>query len=148
MSGPPGYDEESERRQIREQSKKEGAEKLLDDLFFAGIETSTFGLPTLLFLLTAENGVGVKWAGLVSWLTLTVGVGLARGGWVDIGWPSLSAKQGALRVVAYSVLVAAASAGGVIVRSVPGVQTVGTALTAAVVTVVGLWAFARVTSEV
>jgi len=148
VNDPPGYDPERQERQLRDDSGKEGVDRLLDDLLFAAGETAFLGLPTLLVLVTARNDAAVKWAALVSWTTLAVGVGLARGGWVDVGWPETSARQIALRVMVYSGLIAVASLAGGAVEAAVGSGLgggAGSALTAALLTGAGLVAFARAT---
>jgi hypothetical protein len=137
MSAPPGRrtkEAETDRRNswygygTYVSAEKDAFGRFLDDLAFAFLDISAFGLVALGWVAASLDGrrFGLQATALVAWLTMALVAALLRGGWVRPlgtpvrGWVSLSPSMILLRLAYYNAALAVATVGGVAFAELSG----------------------------
>lgn len=134
--------------------EKDGFGVWIDDIVYAFADISVPSIPILYIVLTTAGieFFGVKNAAMIVWMTMVVGAGTIRGGWVtplatDVrGWVSITPSLILLRLLYYNIVIALATYGGGTVGTTLSLPLVSIAF-AFITGVIGVGIFPRVAEE-
>lgn len=102
-----GYDEETERRRLRERDTKPPFARWLDRVFFTGGEMLGLSIPAILAAIYVPAAPNAVQSGQILAFAVAVSVAATiRCGWVDVGrsWPATTARTVLARTAWYPAI--------------------------------------------